>query len=88
MVHAITWTFQSPQDAGAGLTYTVREVLAVPGIAVVIHLQSHNLPCLHEANLVKRRVSSIVPSLCLSLTISSHLSYLQKTERIRHHTMK
>lgn len=37
-IHAITWTSQSPQDAGAGLTYTVREVPAVPGIAVVIHL--------------------------------------------------
>lgn len=58
--HAMGHTRDLPVtlDARARPTYTEREVLAVPGIAVVIHLQSHNLPRLHEANLKKRRVSS------------------------------
>lgn len=60
-------TSQLPQEAGAGPTYTMREVQAVPSIAVVIHLQSHNLPSLHEANLIKKESEFLaVPSfVCL-----------------------
>lgn len=47
-------------------TYTPREILSVPTIAEVSHLQSHYSPSLHEANLMKRKASSIEPtSLCL-----------------------
>lgn len=49
---------QSPRRAGRGPTYTPREIHGVPGIAVVLHLQGDNPPCLHEANLMIKRVVS------------------------------
>lgn len=44
------------QGSRGSPTYTLREVQGVSCIAVVLHLQCHDLPCLHEANLTEREV--------------------------------
>lgn len=66
-------------------TYTPREILSVPTIAEVSHLQSHYSPSLHEANLMKRKASSIEPtSLCLwSLVHPTCLHYPREQKRPR-----
>lgn len=81
-------TSQSLRSAGRGPTYTMREIQGVSGIAVVLHLQGYNLPCLHEANLMRKRaVSQQSPCWSTSTSLLPPRP-LEETERARHHTMK
>lgn len=73
----------SPQELGEGPTYSLREILGVPCIAEVLHLQGHYFASLHETHLMKEQLFNASPS-----SVSDHLPLCitcRKQSKTPHH---